>query len=249
MPAKKNNRGKAKKIIEKEEDISEKRKIEDEEEDNKSSLPPSKVAKVDKGEKTQEAATIASDSTGSSKKNWIVGSSKPRVSENVIPNIKITDPLKADSNWHDIDDLYYYYPTGCNLKSPVVYAFDFDSTLVDFKSDKLSFPHVIDKLKEINDKGDGVVIISNQGGVPAGKMTINQMEKRFETFLKLIPFSIPVLACVAKHSIFRKPCVGMFQFYCNFIHSDVPVEIDKSFYCGDAAGRDACINILLLLYY
>lgn len=228
---------------EKDEDIPQKRKLSEDEKESKDLDQPVKAVKVDEVENEPLLTSNSSDSANSSKKNWIVGSAKPRVSENIIPNIKINGPVVPDDKWHDIDDLYYYCPVGCNLKSPVLYAFDFDSTLFDYKTDNLSFPHVIDKLKEMNDKGYSLAIISNQAGVPAGSVTIPQMEKRFEKFLNLLPFPMPILACISKHSIFRKPCLGMFQFYCNFLHSEVPVEIDKSYYCGDAAGRDACIYI------
>lgn len=104
---------------------------------------------------------------------------------------------------------------------------------------KLSHPHIIDKLEELNKKGYSIVIISNQAGVEGNKMTVQQMEKRFDNFTKLLSFHIPVIAMIGKHSFFRKPCVGAFQFYANYIHTESPIEIDKSYYIGDAAGRQA----------
>ena len=48
------------------------------------------------------------------------------------------------------------------------------------------------------------------------------------------------LAATGKsHDAHRKPSPVMWQLFCKNLNGDVTIDYDRSFYCGDAAGRPA----------
>jgi DNA 3'-phosphatase len=114
-------------------------------------------------------------------------------------------------------------------KRPVV-GFDFDDTLVDLKT-RAILPNVIEKLKALYETYD-IVIFSNQLGVKRGKVTNEEVQNVFETFINVFEFPINVFYSIDE-DIYRKPNTGMVDLYTDLSNGFV----NWFYYCGDAAGR------------
>jgi len=122
-------------------------------------------------------------------------------------------------------------------------AFDFDFTLVKTKNGKvfpensddweILFPNILNKLKELKNDNYILVIFSNQNGVEKGKVSLEFVKKRFENFIKYTELDWLYIASTKKDK-YRKPNNCMWKFLSNYITN---ININKSFYVGDAAGR------------
>eukprot|EP01016_Furgasonia_blochmanni_P038244 TRINITY_DN4600_c0_g1_i2.p1 TRINITY_DN4600_c0_g1~~TRINITY_DN4600_c0_g1_i2.p1 ORF type:complete len:404 (-),score=129.89 TRINITY_DN4600_c0_g1_i2:255-1418(-) len=132
--------------------------------------------------------------------------------------------------------------------SEQILALDMDDTLISTKSGKKFatgptdwvFWHesVPKKLKEFHDKGFKVVIISNQGGITKGHTRQADIQKKIEGITEKLGFSIQAMfATDSDH--YRKPCTGMWDFLVKNLNDKKTVDISKSYYLGDAAGREA----------
>jgi len=131
-------------------------------------------------------------------------------------------------------------------------AFDFDHTLVEQKSgskftiDANDLKPLYDlnimkaKFTQLDKDGYVIVIITNQGGVEKGKITIDVMKQRIINFTKLIDVPIYTFASL-KYDHCRKPCTGIWDYittpsskggWCGD-----EIDVKNSFYVGDAAGR------------
>ncbi|ORY90811.1 polynucleotide kinase 3 phosphatase-domain-containing protein [Leucosporidium creatinivorum] len=137
----------------------------------------------------------------------------------------------------------YSPPTLPLLPSSKVAAFDLDGTLISTRSGN-TFPRnkddwrvwstgVVPKLSKLHEEGFTILILTNQ----------NYKGIRLEWFKQKLPdiaetFQIPfrVLAATEK-DMYRKPEGGMWQRFVKEWNGGVEVDMDKSFYVGDAAGR------------
>ncbi len=125
------------------------------------------------------------------------------------------------------------------LKNNIAF-FDLDFTLIRPKNGK-KFPSdqetdwefMYQNIKQILDnyiKNDYcILIISNQKKL--GDKDLNGWVKKIESIIKLLKIPIKVYASI-EDNIYRKPNLGFF----NFVKSKI--NLDKSFFCGDALGRD-----------
>ncbi|ORX39476.1 PNK3P-domain-containing protein [Piromyces finnis] len=133
-------------------------------------------------------------------------------------------------------------------------AFDLDDTIIKVKG-KAKFPKdendwqflyssTSSKLKKLVNDGYRVVIFSNQNGFSRkdrkknGLLKEKQFKKKIENIFKIIDIPITIFCAVEKDK-FRKPCFGMWN---TFLEKYNKIEIsmlyyEKSFFCGDAAGR------------
>jgi bifunctional polynucleotide phosphatase/kinase len=92
------------------------------------------------------------------------------------------------------------------------------------------------KLKELNQNGFKIVIFTNQAGVAIGKTKVQHLKTKFNAILELAGVPMSFMASFDKTSKYRKPSSGMWD---HFVSEECAGKIDmeKSFYCGDAAGR------------
>ena len=117
-----------------------------------------------------------------------------------------------------------------------VAAFDIDWTIIKPKSgNKFSktkddwmylYKNVKNKIIKLSEKYN-IVLFTNQS-----RLNDNILLK-FENMIKDLDIDISIYIS-KKKDIFRKPMTGMWD---KFIELNGKVNIDKSFYCGDAAGR------------
>ena len=118
--------------------------------------------------------------------------------------------------------------------------FDLDFTLIRPKNGK-KFPNdqetdwefMYQNIKQILDdyiKNDYcILIISNQKKL--GDKDLNGWIKKIESIIKILKIPIKIYASI-EDNIYRKPNLGFF----NLVKSKI--NLDKSFFCGDALGRD-----------
>lgn len=94
------------------------------------------------------------------------------------------------------------------------------------------------KLRELHADDFVITIFTNQAGVASGRTKITELTQKFEAMQS--HFGIPMLfiASTAKESEYRKPKLGMWRVMQDVLKI-APSDIDmaRSFYCGDAAGR------------
>jgi bifunctional polynucleotide phosphatase/kinase len=142
--------------------------------------------------------------------------------------------------------MYKLHPDN-NINSKVVAAFDMDDTIIESKSGKLSngehnwqiiSPSVKEKLHELHNQGAYLVLISNQkllGQPPHGVTFVAFQDKINALMSELdVPFDF---MCAVGVSVYRKPCMGMWQFLTT--HRCPEYDPELSFFVGDAAGRPA----------
>tara|TARA_B110000285_G_scaffold219568_1_gene270278 strand:- start:76 stop:1140 length:1065 start_codon:yes stop_codon:yes gene_type:complete len=123
--------------------------------------------------------------------------------------------------------------------SNLIAGFDLDHTLIKPKDNKvhpkdkddfeLCFPNIKDKLKKLIEDGYNIVIFSNQSSFDKLEKK-NIIISRIISFIKLIELPIYVYIST-EYDHCRKPNTGMID--------EIPnINLSKSFYVGDAAGRN-----------
>ncbi|RNA23553.1 bifunctional polynucleotide phosphatase kinase-like [Brachionus plicatilis] len=125
-------------------------------------------------------------------------------------------------------------------------SFDIDGTIIVTKSGKTFAQNSSDwkwfdkcvpqKLKDLDDQGFRIVFITNQAGIEKGKTKPEQLKTKFEAMLKELHIPVFILIATGENH-FRKPSVEMWKFFEENCNKMEEVDMDESFYCGDAAGR------------
>lgn len=146
-----------------------------------------------------------------------------------------------------------------DLSRPVkIAAFDLDDTLVKPKNGnrfaRSAVSHdwwdksVPGKLKQLHDDGYLVVILSNQGSVSlkqnakslqADSLSLKNFKDQLTGHLTRLDFPVSVYAATGNDK-YRKPRIGMWEQVKDDFDIDVEngIDMEKSFYIGDAAGRE-----------
>jgi len=104
---------------------------------------------------------------------------------------------------------------------------------------KFLFPEVPGRLKQLIKEGYKVVIISNQSGIQRGKMTVEDWRTKATRIKEKLGIPLQVFCSTRDGGYFRKPKPGIWEWLEKYGNSGVEVDRSKSFYVGDAAGRDA----------
>ncbi|KAL6543783.1 hypothetical protein OROGR_010280 [Orobanche gracilis] len=132
-------------------------------------------------------------------------------------------------------------------------AFDFDGCLaktslkrVGADAWSLMYPSIPDKLQSLYRDGYKLVIFTNESNIERWKnkrqAAVDSKIGRLENFIKLVKVPVQVfIACGLSsgqpEDPFRKPRTGMWKIMEKEFNSGLPVDMDLSFYVGDAAGR------------
>ena len=124
-------------------------------------------------------------------------------------------------------------------------SFDIDGTIIttksgkvfpiDYKDWRFLYENTITKLKEYYNKDYCIIFISNQGGLKTIEQKDN-WKKKINNIVKEINIPLCVYSSVDNY-FYRKPFLTIW----NIIKSKILIS-DKSFYCGDAAGRKSDHN-------
>ncbi|KAH7860640.1 hypothetical protein Vadar_016015 [Vaccinium darrowii] len=135
-------------------------------------------------------------------------------------------------------------------------AFDFDGCLVNTSVKKigpdawsLMYPSIPEKLQSLYNEGYKLVIFTNESNIDRWKnkrqVAVDSKIGRLTNFIKLVKVPMQVfIACGIGKSggqaedPFRKPNPGMWHLMDQHFNSGVSIDMDQSFYVGDAAGRE-----------
>jgi bifunctional polynucleotide phosphatase/kinase len=127
-------------------------------------------------------------------------------------------------------------------------SFDLDGTLIETKNGsrfaqnkddwKLWNAKIPSVLEDYCSKGYSMVIFTNQGGVGADKVKPDDFKEKVENIQKALNVPL-VLIAATENDKYRKPSKGMWEYFKENFSKGKDVELDESFYIGDAAGRPA----------
>lgn len=75
---------------------------------------------------------------------------------------------------------------------------------------QLAFPEVPSKIKKLHGEGYKIVVLSNQGRLGVGKISISDFRSKVEKIVQRI--GVPMQVFLAQgRNIYRKPCVGTWE--------------------------------------
>lgn len=127
-----------------------------------------------------------------------------------------------------------------------ILAFDMDHTLVVPKTGKKFAkgrgdwvwwnPKVVPTLKEYYNNGFKVVIFTNQAGIEKKKTKKGDLTGKILDLCKELGFPMQAFICGGNNH-WRKPHTTMWDYLSSHMNKSVNINLTKSFYIGDAAGR------------
>lgn len=148
--------------------------------------------------------------------------------------------------------IYLEQDDGLHASSKIA-AFDFDGCLaktslkrVGADAWSLMHPSIPEKLQSLYNDGYKLVIFTNESNIERWKKSrqaaVDSKIGRLEQFIKVAGVPIQVfIACglskIKPEDRFRKPKTGMWNIMKKHFNSGVSIDMDESFYVGDAAGR------------
>ncbi|XVE63376.1 hypothetical protein DITRI_Ditri07aG0015200 [Diplodiscus trichospermus] len=139
--------------------------------------------------------------------------------------------------------------------SSKIAAFDFDGCLaktsvrrVGEDAWSLMYPSIPEKLQSLYEEGYKLVIFTNESNIDRWKnkrqVAVDSKIGRLNNFIKQVKVPMQVfIACGVGSSggkaddPYRKPNPGMWHIMAKHFNSGIAVDMDQSFYVGDAAGR------------
>uniref|UniRef100_A0A1I7VDI6 Bifunctional polynucleotide phosphatase/kinase n=1 Tax=Loa loa TaxID=7209 RepID=A0A1I7VDI6_LOALO len=150
------------------------------------------------------------------------------------------------ARWHSVGKDLMVLDFGNINHCADIAAFDFDGTVIITKSGKTfpeneddwqffceSVPHA---LTDIVGKDFKVVIFTNQRGIQKGSQDRDAFCRKMEKVCQEI--NIPVQVFVSLGTLqYRKPYIGMWNYFESHGNGGISVNRQSSFYVGDAAGR------------
>lgn len=156
-------------------------------------------------------------------------------------------PLKP--GWTRLSDHKLLLYCSAQLKhKPKIAAFDMDGTLITTKSGKvfpvnshdwrILLPQVETTLHSLVADGFKLVIITNQRGLAKSHSHEAEFKSKVEHILQKLDISAQVYVCCGQ-GFYRKPAPGVWEHLEKYGNGSVPINIQESFYVGDAAGRPA----------
>lgn len=169
------------------------------------------------------------------------------------------DASKICGSWNeDLKGLIYFMPHSLNSgeneanrsgrDKVKVAAFDMDSTLITTKT-RAKFPKSPGDWRLLNSKiavnflklaseGFTCVIFTNQAGIGNGRIDASFIKTRLEGIIAALKTPVCAFVATGKDN-FRKPATGMWDLFAHLQGGMDQIDIQNSFYVGDAAGRPA----------
>ncbi|KAI3843296.1 hypothetical protein MKX03_025527 [Papaver bracteatum] len=157
-------------------------------------------------------------------------------------------------NWKAFQTLIFLERDEGLRDSGKIAAFDFDGCLANTNVKRigadawsLMFQSIPEKLNSLYKDGYKLVIFTNESNIERWKnkrqVAIDYKIGRLKNFIDRVKVPIQVfIACGFDNSakgkdLFRKPNTGMWRLMEQQFNSGIPIDMDQSFYVGDAAGR------------
>ena len=104
---------------------------------------------------------------------------------------------------------------------------------------QIIYPEVPGRLKKLVSEGYKLVFITNQAGIASGKLTLDQFQQKLRNIITRLGVNPTVFVSVSDSGYYRKPRPGIWEWLELCGNNKVTVDREESFYCGDAAGREA----------
>ncbi|EYC42957.1 hypothetical protein Y032_0509g2721 [Ancylostoma ceylanicum] len=156
-------------------------------------------------------------------------------------------PKEKTGTWEGkhSENILIFTHNNCEPREKIA-AFDMDGTLITTKSGKvfpvdnsdwrIIYTEVVPRLKKLYGEEEyKIVIFTNQKGIQVGKVDKNGFKRKMEAIIAKL--GVPAQAFVAiGEGQYRKPCTGMWKEL-EEANGNVSIDISKSLYVGDAAGR------------
>uniref|UniRef100_A0A6P7FU23 Uncharacterized protein F21D5.5 n=1 Tax=Diabrotica virgifera virgifera TaxID=50390 RepID=A0A6P7FU23_DIAVI len=150
--------------------------------------------------------------------------------------------------WEDIDqrELLIYTPDNIQSQNKIA-AFDIDGTIIktqsgarfpkDFDDWAMLFSDIPSKLQKLYNDNFKIVFFTNQSGIGKDPSKVKGFKRKIENILKKIALPIQVYIALGR-SKYRKPITGMWDLLKTQKNDNVKINMNQSFYVGDAAGRE-----------
>lgn len=208
-------------------------------------LPPRKTA----GKRTLEPEADHRNSASPSKTLRVAESSSPQ--QNIVVQAGFgAQPAfsKVSMKWESVKTSLLVYSSVDLPPSPYIAAFDMDGTLITPKSGakfpigrtdwRWLYPEVPKMLKQLFSSGFKILVFTNQAGITKGNQKAEDIKGKIADLSKELDVPLVALVATAK-DVFRKPSSEMFHVFQNKYNGGVAVDLEASFFIGDAAGREA----------
>ena len=154
---------------------------------------------------------------------------------------QVSDLLDSSHNpqWEELDTLLIMRYGGVNHSTKIA-CFDLDSTLIETVSgrkfatgptDWKFMKGVLEKLRSLHCDGFKIVIFTNQA-----KLKKEVFYEKIGAIASQLKVPILLMASLSKDQ-YRKPCIGMWEYLVERENGREGVDMETSFYVGDAAGR------------
>ncbi|XP_064641218.1 bifunctional polynucleotide phosphatase/kinase-like [Lineus longissimus] len=151
-----------------------------------------------------------------------------------------------EANWVSHDNKLLMHTSRGVQASSKIAGFDMDGTIIctqsgrtfptDINDWKIMYFEAYKKLKKLIEDGFKVVFFTNQLGIGRGKQNEADFKKKVEKVIAKV--DIPVQVIIAKYAdIYRKPAPGMWNYLVERANDGIPIDMEKSLFVGDAAGR------------
>lgn len=125
-------------------------------------------------------------------------------------------------------------------------GYDIDGTIITTKSGnvfpkhtddwQILYPEVAKKLKLLHQSGYKICFFTNQGGIGSGKIQLDDFKRKIKDILTKLTVPVQVFVAI-EEGHYRKPLIGMWEYLVKNKSDDIDIDLSKSFYVGDAAGR------------
>ncbi|KAJ9586248.1 hypothetical protein L9F63_020110, partial [Diploptera punctata] len=154
-----------------------------------------------------------------------------------------------ENKWEEIDygKLLIYTAKNVTSKSKIA-AYDVDGTIIitksgrvfpkDYDDWKIVYSEIPGKLKQLHENGYKIVFMTNQAGIARGNTKVSSYKSKIERIVSKIGVPVQVFVSTGK-GFYRKPAPGMWNALVEQKNDGVPIDMTVSFFCGDAAGREA----------
>lgn len=162
--------------------------------------------------------------------------------------VQSSSTSQSGGAWEEIDnkELLIYTPYSCEGKEKIA-SFDIDGTIIKTKSGA-RFPKDADdwtwylgdikaKLSKLNERDFKLVFFTNQGGLFNDVLKMRDFKMKIENIIRSLNLPVQVYISTGK-KMYRKPRTGMWDTLVKSKNDGVAIDMSKSFYVGDAAGRE-----------
>jgi bifunctional polynucleotide phosphatase/kinase len=100
-------------------------------------------------------------------------------------------------------------------------------------------------LTELHQQGYKLVIFTNQAGIAKGNARASDIQGKIQDLAAEL--GLPLQAFVAtSEDKWRKPSTAMWDYFVKHHNGNVAVDMQQSFYCGDAAGTQPSASLVTL---